>query len=306
MSTGAGWALFKFMHSSLKILQLAISVPHILGLFSPSLTNKASNVVTPLVLSDGKNLGFRVQTQTRNPGNGIVHVRGDHTVLRARGGKSESSLLIYGKQKLVKAWTLFKAAIRNIGIIFLSMSTVSLTLFFYLNIVAYVLSILDDVGDYGPSTIASLSLTGSILASLAGGACVGYLAASRATIFAGFIGTIFSLFQVRQLALFQGMPSWFFPASVCAYVPCCVLAARLVASRRASRRERIMHEEAPIAAPVPDGDTTVATTADSADAAAVGDVAAPAAEAAPAVGGGADATVAPAPSGGSVSPGNIG
>ncbi len=99
--------------------------------------------------------------------------------------------------------------------------------------------------ELAPNTIASVSLTASLLASSATcGAFLGRVATSYPTRQAAVVGTAFMLLQLWQLDFFQGIPIWLTILTIVSYTPCCVHAAS-----RAARRYSIGFAESAPAAP---------------------------------------------------------
>ena len=149
-------------------------------------------------------------------------------VRRLNGGSPDAP------SKIKNLLSAIKNALWSGVVCFAGLLAVGFTMMMYFYSIAFFLSYVG-ADSISQGTIALFSLAGSVIGSLAGGACVGHLDASSPARHATFVGAAFAILQLRQIALFRGMPIWYTVANVLAYVPCTVYSARITARRRLLR-----------------------------------------------------------------------
>jgi hypothetical protein len=90
--------------------------------------------------------------------------------------------------------------------------------------------------ELSPNTIASISLIASLLgSSVTCGAFLGRIASSHPIRHAAAVGAAFTLLQLWQLALLQGIPVWLTVPALLSFPPCCAYAAKRTAERHAPK-----------------------------------------------------------------------
>jgi hypothetical protein len=133
--------------------------------------------------------------------------------------------------KIKNLLSAIKNALWSGVVCFAGLLAVGFTMLMYFYSIAFFLSYVG-ADSISQGTIALFSLAGSVIGSLAGGACVGHLDASSPARHATFVGAAFAILQLRQITF---MPIWYTVANVLAYVPCTVYSARITARRRLLR-----------------------------------------------------------------------